>query len=184
MNELKKRIIELKKNILYAKMIEEKIVEFELNTPRTFRTNDGMSTFRSLNLDEINNFYGLQQSNSYLFDTKRDGQLLLTNRSNKSVRFDNEYDEHNDEKYEDIEKNKIDSLTEEETSGKYKQLQSLVDKIDKKETSSLSLSLPTTPRSVNLSDSSNPNDAVYVDKKTSRSMEELNDKINKNYIKE
>lgn len=202
LEKIKSKIIELKKSIVYSKTIDNKIVEIELNTPRTFRSNysgmgtenDALSTYRSLNNFEFSNNFS-----KHLHSTETNENLnLLTNRSDmptnrtvKSVRFDDE----------DKKDNK-DYLTDKAVKKHYKHLIDLVSKRKKdnfddsmgnssslnetQELSVFSLSLPLTPRSIqgySLADSDRSH-LTDISKPESKSLESIYDKINSDFLKE
>ena len=48
--ELRKKMVSLKKDILYEKTVEDKVSEISLNSPRTFSYTDDLSTYCSLGL--------------------------------------------------------------------------------------------------------------------------------------
>lgn len=113
---------------------------------------------------------------------------MLTNRTNKSVRFDNEVKSEENEI-------KIDPLTDKAVNQRY---QNLIEKVNKlralnssiNNSQDLSLSLPLTPRSIegnslpDYSKFSEFAEVTFVSKATSRSLQNLSDKINKDFIKE
>jgi hypothetical protein len=83
--QLKKKIIELKKSIVYTNALDNKLVEVELNTtPRTSRTFRSLDLFTDRLYDEIDidKFHG----NTLLLPSNRSASN--TNRTGKSVRFD------------------------------------------------------------------------------------------------
>ena len=157
MKETKKRIIELKKDMLYEKTLNEKLNDIEtLNSARTSHFT-GFNTFRS---DYTN------ENNTYRSEN------LSTFKTIKSVRFDQE----NEKK--DSEKN--DYLTDQATAQRYKKLTDFVNRTSaKKENEALNLSLPLapTPRSM---DTLSMNSLSDVHKQF-KSVESLNSEFIKEY---
>jgi hypothetical protein len=170
MNEIKKKIIELKKDMLYEKTLNDRLNEMDsLNSARTsFFT--GNNTFRSDYLNEINNStFRSEPFSTFKFDPM--------NKTVKSVRFDqeNENKQSND---------KNDHLTEKATAQRYKKLTEFVSQTSfKKEDQILNLSLPiapTTPRSNDLSSMYSLNTSM----KQYKSLESLNESSNFKFIQE
>jgi hypothetical protein len=183
--ELKKKIIELKRNMLYEKTVDDKMTEIELNSARTYRStnlNDYVqSTYRSFIFDDQDNIL-----------TNRSGGLLLTNRTNKSVNFDDNvqvssrYNQNNNE----LEENnkKLDYLTDKAVKTKY---QNLINHLNSKggiknkmTGDTFSLSLPLTPRSLDLTARTNLSDESYISKSASKSLENLNQQLSQQFIQE
>lgn len=76
--ELKKRIVNLKKNMLYSKIVDEKIVGMEMIAPLSFRSE--MSTFRSMNFD-FNTFNtNTYENKENVIFSKKENLNDLTNR--------------------------------------------------------------------------------------------------------
>ena len=77
LSEIKKKVLELKKDMLFTNSLKKKITKNIINTPRSFRSDD------------------------ILLPINKDNNLQLTSRTNKSVHFNdgnnqNENDENND----------------------------------------------------------------------------------------
>ena len=79
LSELKKRVVNLKKNMLYSKIVDEKIVGMEMIAPLSFRSE--MSTFRSMNFDlnTLTNTNTLENNENLTF-TKKETLNNLTSR--------------------------------------------------------------------------------------------------------
>ncbi len=183
--ELKKKIIELKRNMLYEKTVDDKMTDIELNSARTYRStnlNDyAQSTYRSFIFDDQDNLL-----------TNRSGGLLLTNRTNKSVNFDENVQvssrlNENNEKFEDKNK-KLDYLTDKAVKTRYQNLINHLNStnIIKNKTTgdTFSLSLPLTPRSLELTARTNLSDESYISKAASKSLENLNEQFSRQFIQE
>ena len=185
--ELKKKIIELKRNMLYEKTVDDKMTEIELNSARTYRSNNlndyAQSTYRSFVFDDQDNLF-----------TNRSGGLLLTNRTNKSVNFDDNVqvssrfnDENNKNELDDKNK-KLDYLTDKAVKTRY---QDLIDHLNSKSIiknkmtgDAFSLSLPLTPRSFELTARTNLSDESYISKAASKSLENINEQFSRQFIQE
>jgi hypothetical protein len=218
--ELKRKIIELKKTIVYTNTIDSKLIDIELNTtprtPRTFSSldfyNDGL--YENFILNDIPSDTNYNQ-NTFLL-TNRSTNTMNTNRTNKSVRFDDESrntrenldqmnlqmtgDKNLDKKIE------TDYLLDKAVSNRYKNLidflKSSNRSVNNMKTSDdglFSLSLPLTPRSLNgmpidestvdalskiKSEYSLLGKETIISKKESKSLEQINDKINMNFLYE
>ena len=155
----------------------------------------------NLNLDNNNN----NNFNENNLLTNR--SLLLTNRTNKSVRFDDEQNEQNqlqitrnsniDQNEIDVvnEKNKMDYLQNQAVNKRYKTLTDFFSN-DMKSTASdtnispFSLSLPLTPRSldglthIDLSKNPNLDDSSFISKEMSKSLESIYKEYNRTFIQE
>ncbi len=171
--------------MLYEKTVDDKMTEIELNSARTYRStnlNDYVqSTYRSFIFDDQDNIL-----------TNRSGGLLLTNRTNKSVNFDDNvqvssrYNQNNNE----LEENnkKLDYLTDKAVKTKY---QNLINHLNSKggiknkmTGDTFSLSLPLTPRSLDLTARTNLSDESYISKSASKSLENLNQQLSQQFIQE
>ncbi|CAF0746137.1 unnamed protein product [Brachionus calyciflorus] len=198
--KLKNKLIELKKDIVFSKSVDNKLLEIELNTPRAILSSRSgrdvekelisMSTFR-----EWTSYLSNNETLRLDLDFTNRSDLMLTNRTLKSVRFDDETKKN--EKNEE-EKN-IDPLTDKAVKQRYQTLIEMVNKSrlnnttlgnNSQDLNLFSLSLPLTPRSIDgkslpeytkLADDTN---ITYVSKNTSRSLQDISDKINKDFIKD
>ena len=212
MNELTKKMLELKKRIVYTNTIDQKLVEVELNTtPRTPRT------FRSMDLF-TEHFYektiGSDTFNSNTLLLTNRSQTLNTNRTAKSVRFEDESKENKPKSEEYTPKletgnskklNKIkedDFLLENAVNDKYKHIVDYLEwsrasvnnlKSSDDITDNLfSLSLPFTPRSIEGTAVSDITFDAFratanknvISKYESKSLEAINDKINLDFLSE
>lgn len=179
--------------------MDNKLVEIELNTPRTFRSGynssriheNEMFSFTSQSLIETNAKYlSLNEINDIQLTNR---SALLTNRTNKSVRFDDE------DKSDKNDENKIDYLLNKAVNQRYKNLIDLVNlskngfqssNNNNEDINLFSLSLPLTPRSIDgvslveqTIDTSRSN-ITSISKLSSKSLESIYDKINMDFIKE
>ena len=256
--ELKKQILNVKKNMLYFKTMDDKLIETELNSSRTPRSGDlnssrsnGSNSFRfnsylqnpNLNYADIlsnanaarhldlNNINTARSENSLNYELNNDKSyidflfnvnlfaendllltnrsvltnLALTNRTNKSVRFD---DQNKSEKNlkpltrnSNIDENEIslvnekarlDPLTNQAVNERYKVLTDMVSNLKSPrdaDTSPFSLSLPLTPRSldgltVDLSNNPNVDESSFISKEMSKSLENIYKEHNETFIKE
>ena len=150
--ELKKKILSLKKSMLYAKVIDEKLVNLEamdtfrsgqISTFRSFTESLSDQTFRDVddsgfNLDNSNYFN--ENKNSSIVESKK--YMILTNRTNKSVHFD---DTEPVNEIPSNEENNLDSLTNKATHERYKKLLEITRDLKKNKSSGL-----LTPRSLDL----------------------------------
>ena len=188
--------------MLFEKTFEDKLIETELNTPRTHRT--GMSTNRSFTSSSYsgftntpfttNNGYPVVEKldfNNNLNDTFNDDNmqtgrsLMLTNRTNKSVRFGKNDSTNNDNQGNLDEHKDNRSLHEKAVDERYKTLVELVNTTRKNgELASLSLSLPLTPRSNELPSMENLDESSFITKQMSKSLEIVNDEFNKQFVQE
>lgn len=196
-------MIDLKKKIVYEKKYGDKLIDIELNTPRSLRSglNSGrnfqsnfdstISTTKSLNNSD---FFGNTAYLDYLTKNRNQDEnqnglltnrsLMLTNRTNKSVRFEDSNEDKN---------KKLDPLTNDAVNTRYKKLVTTINSARSTESDPASMnstalstsnSLPLTPRSMDgtiLSDFSN---YEFLDKQASKSLESLVDKINLDFIRE
>ena len=159
--ETKKKIIELKKEMLYTKTLNDKLVESDL-----------ISTNK---LGSINDYFNETYRSDY-FST-----LNSTNRTTKSVKFnDTDINKENDNK-------QLDYLTNKATTDRYKKLTDFVnqtsfrssDQNSFKLTDTLNLSLPPTPRINN-----NAELATLDLQKQFKSLETLNETSSLKFIQE
>lgn len=191
--ELKKRVVNLKKNMLYSKIIDEKLQNIELNAPLSFR-NENMSTFRSINFD-FSTMESVRVSNrkNDLFVTKRDPSML-TNRTIKSVHFNDTVDNKESPTQEAKTENNgkaesSDNLTKGATTTRYKKLLDLTartslhasDNTENEDPLSLSLPLPLSYRS---EDNALDSEVTFLPKEVSKSMDEMNNKHNIEFMQE
>jgi hypothetical protein len=112
---------------------------------------------------------------------------MLTNRTNKSVRFGKNDLLNNNNDQENLDEHNRDnrSLHEKAVDQRYKTLVELVNKTRKNgELSSLSLSLPITPRSNEIPSMENLDESSFISKSMSKSLELVNDEFNKNFVQE
>ena len=163
--ELKHKIVDLKKDMIFKKMVDDKFVFSELNTPRSFRSadfsDDLLQSVRSFNSDPdilTSNRLKLTDPNRTLTN---DDQLQLTNRTNKSVRFDNTLNMNstlndtlnsttnvNNETADGKSKSETDEVSERAVNKRYQRIIELLGKEKKAgDDLSLSLSLPLSSRS-------------------------------------
>jgi hypothetical protein len=250
--EIKKQVLNMKKNMLYSKTLDDKIIEIELNSSRSHQSggsNSSRSTngnsfrfsnylqnpnlnyadilmnsnanrtekFLNLDLTSKSDTFNLNDDKSYidyLFNANlfsEDPQLtnrslLLTNRTNKSVRFDEEVDTKSKRltRNSNIDENEIsqinqnsrlDPLTNQAVNERYKKLTDMVSNIknpNDHEDSPFSLSLPLTPRTptstggLTLDLSMNPslNESSFISKEMSKSLESIYKQHNETFIKE
>jgi len=195
--ELRKKIIELKKDMLYSKTLHDKLVELDMNSPRLLKNSylpSNLSTFRSLNTD-----FGFTERGVGEEDLKDDfkftNQLILnTNRTNKSVHFeesqsmmsehDNTLKSSGSNKSNQQEQN--DHLLNKAVNQRYKNLVELFTKNNQTDILNnenfLSLSLPLTPRSLTME--SEYSDVTYISKKTSKSIESINENYSLKFVAE
>ncbi len=244
--EIKKQILNMKKNMLYSKTLDDKIIETELNSSRSHQSG-GSNSSRSTNSNSFRFSSYMQNPNLNYADilmnanaTKSDSEkflnlnlnddksyidylfnanlvsdqdlqltnrsLLLTNRTNKSVRFDdNQKSTHNtlttnsniDMNEVDMlkENSLLDPLTNQAVNERYKKLNELVNTINpslNNDASPFSLSLPITPRTprsndgltIDLSSNQSLNESSFISKEMSKSLETLYKQHNETFIKE
>jgi hypothetical protein len=251
--EIKKQELNMKKNMLYSKTLDDKVIEIELNSSRSHQSGGSNSSrsmngnsfrfsnylqnpnlnyadilmnsnanrtekFLNLDLTSKSDTFNLNDDKSYidyLFNanlfSEQDPQLtsrslLLTNRTNKSVRFDEEVDTKSKRltRNSNIDENEIsqinensrlDPLTNQAVNERYKKLTEMASHIKKPtdpEDSPFSLSLPLTPRTptstggLTLDLSMNPylNESSFISKEMSKSLESVYKQQNEAFIKE
>lgn len=160
--ETKKKIIELKKEMLYNKTLSDKLNDSDLmllNNSNTFRTDDYYLTLNS-------------------------------NRTSKSVKFHDEDDNNNNNDENDNTNNKqLDYLTNKATTDRYKKLTDFVNQTtfrsaeNFKFTDTLNLSLPITPRITEVTASSSTSSNIELHKQF-KSLEALNETSSLKFIQE
>lgn len=160
--ETKKKIIELKKEMLYTKTLNDKLNDSDLMLP------NNSNTFRS--------------DDYYL--------TLNSNRTSKSVKFhddddDNSNNNNNDEN-DNTNNKQLDYLTNKATTDRYKKLTDFVNQTtfrseNFKFTDTLNLSLPITPRITEVTASSTSNVEL---RKQFKSLEALNETSSLKFIQE
>ena len=195
--ELRKKIIELKKDMLYSKTMHDKLVELDMNSPRLLKNSylpSNLSTFRSFNTDFgfIERGVGEEELREDFKLTSQSG--LNTNRTNKSVHFEDNQSRMSDpentlktsdsNKTEQQEQN--DYLLNKAVNQRYKNLFELFTKNNQTDVLNnenfLSLSLPLTPRSLTME--SEYSDVTYISKKTSKSIESINENYSLKFVAE
>ncbi len=196
--ELRNKIVELKKDMLYSKTLHDKLVELDMNSPRLLKNSylpSNLSSFRSLNRD----FGFVEQGEMSQGDLREDFKfnqqsLLNTNRTNKSVHFEDEQlmmsDPENTLKSSGIsrteQQEQNDSILNKAVNQRYKNLVELFAKNNRTDVLSnerfLSLSLPLTPRSLTME--SEYSDVTYISKKTSKSIESINENYSLKFVAE
>jgi DNA-directed RNA polymerase beta' subunit len=161
--EIKKKILELKKDMVFTNSLKTKITQNLLNTPRTHR------------------------SDNFLIPINEDN-LQLTNRTNKSVRFDDD-DDYFEDRYEF---NKTNSSSINPLTKKYTKL---LDELDipiplssRSDTSihskALNLSLPLSLDPMSTLDSHHKNTINRLEIETSRSVQSLDAPKNEEFLVE
>ena len=188
----------MKKNMLYSRVIDEKLQNIELNAPLSFR-NENMSTFRSMNFD-FSTMESVRVSNrrSDLFETRKDPNML-TNRTLKSVHFDDDTNnkvasaittipesaEEGSESKKQIAR--TDTLTKTATQTRYQKLLDLTARTSLSNNSEnedpLSISLPL-PLSHRLAGNSLDDEVTFMPIEVSKSMDEMNNKHNIEFMHE
>lgn len=179
LDKIKNKVLELKKSIVYSKSIDSKLFETELNTSRSdynSRKNldqelSAISTYR-----ELTNFIMKDKTKKAFIDESE-----MTNRTNKSVRFN-----------ETVEiKNSENSIEEQ-----YKNLTQLISETQgfnytlDKDLNIFSLDLPLTPRSIdgkslpNFSALGTEKNILYLNYHAAKILQNLSDQINNDFIKE
>jgi len=176
--ELRKKVLGLKKNILYEKIVDDKIVSMELTAPLSSRLSEN-NTFRSINFD-LRSMDRTNRSETYNKKEINTNQNLLTNRTFKSVHF-------NDETYDE---NKDDSLRNENINNRYQKLleitkqTSTINKDNFENQDPLSLSFPMTSRTLDLNSLFSSNEITYMSREQTKSMEDLYNKVNLEFIQD
>lgn len=183
--------------MLYSKTMHDKLVELDMNSPRLLKNSylpSNLSTFRSFNTDFgfIERGVGEEELRE---DFKLTGQSgLNTNRTNKSVHFEDNQSRMSDpentlktsdsNKTEQQEQN--DYLLNKAVNQRYKNLFELFTKNNQTDVLNnenfLSLSLPLTPRSLTME--SEYSDVTYISKKTSKSIESINENYSLKFVAE
>lgn len=179
LDKIKNKIIELKKSMVYSKSIDSKLFENELNTSRSDYNSkkfidqelSTISTYR-----ELTNFIMNDNAKKSFIDESE-----MTNRTNKSVRFNDTVEIKDSEK----------SIEE-----KYKNLTQLISGTESfkytldKDLNIFTLDLPLTPRSIDgksLPDFSalgTEKNILYLNYQAAKILQNLNDQINTDFIKE
>lgn len=178
---LKNKVIELKKSMIYSKSVDNKLLETEMNTSRssynskkdTDQDLSTISTYRELSNYMING----EKGNGF------DNEFDMTNRTNKSVRFNETV-------------TIKESQTEPEMDERYKNLTEMVAKTEgfkymsDKDLGLFTLDLPLTPRSLDgksipdYSVLATDKNVLYLNYQSAKNLQNLNDKINSDFIKE
>jgi hypothetical protein len=180
LKEIKKKVLEVKKSMLYEKTVDEKFVEHQLNTPRSLplieTSRDSLASFNSARLKMNNNanlttrseasqvakFFNLNNNNNEYHQTNLD--LNLTSRTNKSVHF------------EDI----LLPAKEVETFRTNKSY----DDIQSDTRSQFSLSFPVSARSYTARSFISNDDDSIISKQAFKSEEAFIDRVNLDFLKE
>lgn len=185
--------------MLYSKTLHDKLVELDMNSPRLLKNSylpSNLSTFRSFNND-----FGFVERGGVGEEELRDDfkftnqSGLSTNRTNKSVHFEDSQSMMSEpentlkssgttNKTEQQEQN--DYLLNKAVNQRYKNLVELFTKNNQTDVLNnenfLSLSLPLTPRSLTME--SEYSDVTYISKKTSKSIESINENYSLKFVAE
>ena len=168
--------------MLYAKVIDEKLVNMEamdtyrsgqISTFRSFTESLSDQTFRDADDTGFNpdnsNYFNINK-NSSVDESKKD--MILTSRTNKSVHFD---DTEMNNEIPSNEENNLDSLTNRATHERYKKLLEITRDFKKNKKSGF-----LTPRSIDLASMTSSTNNSFM----SSSLDNLNEKLNNEFIKE